>query len=110
MGKNKTMNGTPLFSGRLLRLNRGRPRSFAEWSALRRWGKLPDWELDVAGFVMRQARQDAGVTQVELAKSVGITQQAVSRAEQWSSNPTVDLMRCWLAACGLRLKLVVGSE
>lgn len=29
-----------------------RPRAFADQAALRRWGKLPAWERDVAGFVM----------------------------------------------------------
>ncbi|MBI4879459.1 MAG: hypothetical protein HY812_07330 [Planctomycetes bacterium] len=40
-------------------------------------------------------------------KRAGISQQAVSRAERWSSNPTVRLMRRWLAACGRRLRLDV---
>jgi transcriptional regulator with XRE-family HTH domain len=42
-----------------------------------------------------------------LAKRLGITQQAVSQAERWGSNPTVDLMRGWLEACGHRLELHV---
>jgi len=40
-----------------------------------------------------------------LADRLGITQQAVSRAERWASNPTVGLMRRWLAICGWRLEL-----
>jgi transcriptional regulator with XRE-family HTH domain len=40
-----------------------------------------------------------------LADRLGITQQAVSRAERWASNPTVSLMRRWLAICGCRLEL-----
>lgn len=92
---------------RPLRLRRSRPRSFAEWSALRRWGKLPEWEAGVPGFLLRQARIEAALSQRELAERLGVTQQAVSRAEQWSSNPTVDLMRRWLEACGARLELRV---
>ena len=59
------------------------------------------------GFLLREARQDAGMTQGRLARLLGITQQAVSRAEQWSSNPTVALMRRWLGVCGWRLDLRV---
>jgi DNA-binding XRE family transcriptional regulator len=88
-----------------LRLNRRRPRSFSEWRALRRWGKLQAWEVDVPGFLLRLARSEAGLTQSVLADRLGITQQAVSRAENWSSNPTVGLMRRWLAVCGQRLEL-----
>ncbi len=89
------------------RPDRGRPRSFLEWSSLRRWGKLPETERDRPGYLLRLARVDAGLTQAQLAERVGITQQAVSRAERWSSNPTVGLMRRWLAACGRRLRLDV---
>jgi DNA-binding XRE family transcriptional regulator len=84
---------------------RRRPRSFTEWSTLRRWHKLPVWEVDVPGYLLREARQRAELTQHMLADRLGITQQAVSRAERWSSNPTIDLMRRWLAECGFRLGL-----
>jgi transcriptional regulator with XRE-family HTH domain len=40
-----------------------------------------------------------------LADRLGITQQAVSRAERWESNPTIALMRRWLAICGLDLEI-----
>lgn len=89
MGRRGTMSGTR--TERPLRLLRSRPRSFAEWDALRRWGRLPEGERDVPGYLKR----------------AGISQQAVSRAERWSSNPTVRLMRRWLAACGRRLRLDV---
>jgi DNA-binding XRE family transcriptional regulator len=97
-------------AARPLRLNRRRPRSFLEWSTLRRWGKLPPWELDVPGFVLRQAREDSRLTQEMLARRLGITQQAVSRAERWTSNPTIGLMRRWLAICGQRLELLLKPE
>jgi DNA-binding XRE family transcriptional regulator len=95
---------------RPLRLNRRRPRSFVEWSTLRRWGRLPPWEVDVPGFVLRQAREDSHLTQKMLARRLGITQQAVSRAERWTSNPTIGLMRRWLAICGLRLEFVLSPQ
>lgn len=88
-----------------MRVTRARPRAFAEWQALRRWGKLPAWERDVAGYVMRQAREDAGLAQRELAARLGVTQQAVAQAERWVANPSVDLLRRWAAATGATLVL-----
>ena len=89
------------------RLSRGRPRSFAEWQALRRWGKLPSWEVQVAGYLLRQAREDAGLTQRDLGRRLGISQQPVAQAERWLANPTVNLMRRWATACGAVLRLEI---
>jgi len=108
MGKRGAEVRTTAAFDRRLRLRRTRPRSFAEWSALRRWGRLHEWETTVAGFLLRQARTDAALSQRKLAERLEITQQAVSRAEQWSSNPTVNLMQRWLEACGARLELRVS--
>ena len=105
MGESGPLSGSDTLSDRPLQLSRSRPRSFTEWSALRRWGKLPPWEVDVPGFVLREARREARLTQGMLADRLGITQQAVSRAERWASNPTVGLMRRWLAICGWHLEL-----
>ncbi len=80
-----------------------------EWSALRRWGRLPGWERDVPGYLLRLARSEAGLSQQQVAERLGITHQAVSHAERWSSNPTVGLMRRWLEACGRRLELDLSS-
>ena len=107
MGERWTVIGNCAPSDRPLRLTRGRPRSFSEWSALRRWGKLPVWEAEIPGFLLREARQNVELTQMMLADRLGITQQAVSRAERWTSNPTVNLMRRWLAVCRRRLELRV---
>ena len=107
MGKLGTMTESRPRFDRPLRLTRRRPRSFSEWSALRRWGKLPVWEAEIPGFLLREARIKAGLTQNELADHLAITQQAVSRAERWTSNPTIALMRRWLAVCGRRLELRV---
>jgi DNA-binding XRE family transcriptional regulator len=82
------------------RLTRRRPRAFPEWRQLRAWGKLPDRETNVPGYLLRTAREEAGLTQTQLAERLGITQQAVARAERWGSNPTVDLMSRWSRACG----------
>jgi len=81
-------------------LRRSRPRAFTEWQALRRWGKLPALERDVVGYLMRELREQAGLTQKELADRLGVSQEAVQQAERWSANPTVELLRAWAAACG----------
>ena len=86
-------------------LTRRRPRAFLEWQTLRSWGKLPQREADVTGFLLRSAREDAGLTQTQLARKLGISQQAVARAERWQSNPTVRLITRWASACGRRLEI-----
>ena len=86
-------------------LTRRRPRAFLEWRTLRRWGKLPNREVDVPGYMLRTVRESAGLTQAQLAKQLGITQQAVARAERWVSNPTIAFMRRWARACGRSLEL-----
>jgi transcriptional regulator with XRE-family HTH domain len=72
---------------------------------LRRWGKLPEWEQGVVGYLLRLAREEAGLTQRELAGRLGVSQQAVAQAERWQSNPTVELIRRWAAACGATAKI-----
>ena len=90
----------------------GKPRDFTEWKALRRWGRLPEAEAGVAGYLLRLAREDAGLTQAQLARRLGISQQAVARVERWSSNPTCALLRAWAGACGrtLLIELVNRDE
>lgn len=105
MGDGRTSPQVNVGSEATPRLTRARPRSFIEWRTLRRWHRLPQWERDVAGYLLRLARVEAGLSQQELAERLGITQQAVSRAEQWSSNPTVAMMRRWSSACGRQVKL-----
>jgi len=110
MGERGTVITTDSRQDRPLRLNRRRPREYAEWRALRRWGKLPDWEQDVPGFLLREGREDAGLTQAALAGRLRITQQAVSQAERWNSNPTIGLMRRWLTVCEWRLELKITKS
>ena len=87
-----------------LHLTRRRPRAFLEWRTLRRWGKLPGREAEVPGYLLRTVRESAGLTQVQLAEQMEITQQAIARAERWSSNPTIAFMRRWARACGQSLE------
>jgi DNA-binding XRE family transcriptional regulator len=92
-------------SYRLPPLRRRRPRSYVEWSTLRRWGELPEEERRVSGYLLREARERAGLTQREMAERLGCSQQAISQAERWTSNPTIDFMETWARAAGQELVL-----
>ena len=52
-----------------------------------------------------QARERAGLTQREMAERLGCSQQAISQAERWTSNPTIDFMETWARAAGQELVL-----
>jgi DNA-binding XRE family transcriptional regulator len=84
-------------------VRRREPRSCLEWKTLRRWKMLPEWEEIVPGYVLREAREDAGLTQVEMGRRLGCSQQAVAQSERWESNPTVAFAREWARALGKEL-------
>ena len=84
-------------------LRRRKPRDYVEWSTLRRWKKMPPWEEEPPGYLLREAREAAGLTQTQLARRVGCSQQAVAQAERWTSNPTVRFARQWAQAVGADL-------
>jgi DNA-binding XRE family transcriptional regulator len=88
-----------------LDLVRNRPREYLEWRTLRRWERLPVSEKDVPGYLLRMAREEAGLTQQRLAGVLEITQQAVAQAERWISNPSVNFMKRWAKACGKSIKI-----
>ena len=90
-------------------LVRRKPRSFAEWRALRSWQKLPSWEIEPIGYLLRASREESGLTQRELANRLDCSQQAVAQAERWESNPTVEFMRRWADACGARVKIELAG-
>jgi len=92
-------------TGALPNLTRRRPRSFIEWRTLREWAKLPERESSVPGYLLRVAREEAGLTQTKLARALGVTQQAVAQAERWESNPTIEFIERWAAACNRRLEI-----
>src|SRR6266540_4074102 len=93
-------------------LVRRKPRSFAEWRALRNWRKLPPWEVEPIGYLLRVAREESGTTQRELAERLGCSQRAIAQAERWESNPTVEFIRRWADACGtsVKIKLAEGGS
>lgn len=86
-------------------IKRRRPRDYVEWKCLREWGKIPYWEESPPGYLLRETRERAGFTQRDLAKRLGMTQQAVSQAESREANPTIAFMRRWAEACGLELEI-----
>lgn len=88
-----------------LDLARKKPRDYIEWKTLRRWGRLPNAERDIPGYLLRMAREEAGLTQKQLADELGITQQAVAQAERWTSNPSINFMRRWAKACGASMSI-----
>ena len=100
-----------MISPSVSRLTRRRPRDFREWRTLREWGKLPQRKAQQPGYVLRSIRQDAGLTQKQLAERLQITQQAVSQAERWNANPTVGLMFAWGKVCERRLEFCfIGGD
>jgi transcriptional regulator with XRE-family HTH domain len=59
----------------------------------------PSWEL------LRAARQDAGLSQSDLAGRMGTSQAAVAQLERVGSNPKVATLARALRATGQRLEL-----
>jgi DNA-binding XRE family transcriptional regulator len=86
-------------------LGRRRPRAYEEWRALDSWGRLPHRERSVPGYLLRRARADAGLSQQALANRLGCSQQAISQAERWQSNPTVGFMESWARETGCEVIL-----
>jgi len=88
-----------------LDLVRKRPRNYIEWRALRHWDRLPASERDVPGYLLRLAREKAGLTQKQLAETIETTQQAVAQAERWTSNPSINFIKRWVRICGMKIRL-----
>ena len=91
-------------------LSRRKPRSYEEWKALRRWGRVPPWEADPPGYLLREARESAGFTQGRLAERLGCTQQAIAQAERFTSNPTIGFVREWARALGRRAVVELPAD
>ncbi len=60
--------------------------------------------------LIREARKQAGLTQVELAERAGVTQSVVARLEQATANPTFVTMERLLHAADHRLELHAQHE
>jgi transcriptional regulator with XRE-family HTH domain len=64
--------------------------------------------MSSAASLIRKARSDAAMTQVQLAARAGLTQSAVARLERGGSNPTIATLANVLAATGQRL--IIAAE
>lgn len=60
--------------------------------------------MNTSGLI-RAARRDAGLTQAQLARRLGITQAALARLESPRANPTVRTLDRVVRATGRELKL-----
>lgn len=59
--------------------------------------------MTASGTIVRKAREQAGLTQVELAERLGVSQPTVARLESPRSNPTLSTLRRAIAATGNEL-------
>ncbi len=60
---------------------------------------------ELCALTLRQLREEAGVTQVELAELAEITQSALSRIERREDNP-IETLRRYVEALGGELEVV----
>jgi transcriptional regulator with XRE-family HTH domain len=61
--------------------------------------------LENPGLLLKHARMSAGLTQLELAERLGVSQATVSKLEHAESNPTIETLGRALRATGKRLEL-----
>jgi transcriptional regulator with XRE-family HTH domain len=61
--------------------------------------------MDNPASLLRAARRHAGLSQAQLARSLGVSQAAVAKLEHPNSNPTVHTLDRALRATGRRLSL-----
>ncbi len=74
------------------------------------------WRCDVAvsprlslTLALRWARQDAGLTQAELARRLRVSQQQIAKVEHPDANPTLDTLLRVAAALGVALRVEGGA-
>lgn len=61
------------------------------------------------GYLVREARRRAGISQVELARRMGTHQSSISRVESDSLSPSVDTLERLVEGAGFGLYLVLGA-
>ncbi len=59
---------------------------------------------------IRQARQEQGMTQKDLAQAVGVSRQTMNAIEQGDYNPTIRLCRAICRVLGKTLDELFGEE
>jgi transcriptional regulator with XRE-family HTH domain len=60
--------------------------------------------------LLKEARRQAGITQAELARRLGISQAAVAKLERPGANPTVETLYDTLWETGHRLTLAASAR
>lgn len=63
------------------------------------------YSVESAATLIREARLNAGLSQAQLARRLGVSQAAVAKLEQPSANPTVRTLERVLGATGRALSL-----
>ncbi len=58
-------------------------------------------------LAIRWARQDAGLTQAQLAERAGVSQPQIAKLEHPRANPTIDTLEKVARALGLRLEVAL---
>jgi ribosome-binding protein aMBF1 (putative translation factor) len=82
-------------------------QSFAEWRRDPAYVKAYDALEDEFAFAaaLIDARSRAGLSQMDVAKKMRTSQPAIARLEGGRGNPSVDTLRRYAKATGLRLKI-----
>jgi transcriptional regulator with XRE-family HTH domain len=55
------------------------------------------------GERLRELREAAGLTQIDLSYAVGITQSGISKIERGATSPTLDVILRLAGACGVTI-------
>lgn len=63
-----------------------------------------------AGQLLRRAREQAGISQTELARRARTKQSAISRVECDVVSPTVETLTRWVRSTGVELRLELGPR
>jgi transcriptional regulator with XRE-family HTH domain len=71
---------------------------------------VPTDATRTTGRLLRQAREEAGITQRELAERLGCTQPAISQAEAGGASLSVSTLQRILDALGYELELGIVSR
>lgn len=58
------------------------------------------------GRDLKEVREEAGLSKVEMATILGVSRVQVSRIESGSRSTTLDTLQRWYAACGYRVEAV----
>src|SRR5262249_58543688 len=61
-------------------------------------------------LLIRWARNDAGLTQAQLAKRAKVTQQMIAKLENPNYNPTLEALETIASALGARLELILARD